>query len=61
MKRSTCLNHDLPSESLTVVAWESGAVAARSEDISIPDIIIPHSSGFWGGSGELSYCSREGV
>ena len=61
MERSTRLSHDPHTKSHTVITRRSIAVAARSKDVSVPDIVIPHSSGSRGGTSKLSYCSWEGI
>lgn len=60
-ERSVCQCQDARSESRTVIAWRARTDAAGSEDVAVPDIIIPHSGSLRGGSGELSHCSRERV
>ena len=53
--------HDPRRACHTVVTWRAGAITAGSKDVAVPDIIIPDSGGFRGGSGELSNGSRERI
>ena len=59
--RSALLWHDPRGELRTGIAWRASTVAARSKDVAVPDIVIPHSGSFRSGSSELSHCSWERV